>query len=84
MSETVKKLEAEGWVRRFTASGARLEEAIENYRMLGFEVRTIPARELGCDECSVCFDDEKDTSMMIFTREIGPALSDDEGETVDE
>ena len=34
-SELVDKLKAEGWVERFTASGARLEEAIETYRELG-------------------------------------------------
>ncbi|UCD93879.1 MAG: hypothetical protein JSU69_08915 [Candidatus Zixiibacteriota bacterium] len=62
------KLQAEGWVQRFTASGARLEEAIENYRMLGYEVRTIPVKELGEDGCTVCFEDESDETVMIFTR----------------
>jgi hypothetical protein len=28
-----------GWTRRFTALGARLQEAVELYRGLGFEVR---------------------------------------------
>lgn len=36
-------IEAEGWTRRFTALGARLSEAIELYRALGYELRLEPA-----------------------------------------
>jgi hypothetical protein len=68
-SELVDKLRAEGWVERFTASGARLEEAIEAYRELGQEVKTVPVKELGLDGCTTCFDDAADQTMMIFTRE---------------
>ena len=67
-SELADKLKAEGWIQQFTASGPRLEEAIENYQMLGFEVKTVPVRELGQNGCTVCFDDENDATMMIFTR----------------
>lgn len=62
------KLKSEGWVQQFTASGSRLEEAIENYRMLGFEVKTIPVKELGGNGCTICFEDESDETVMIFTR----------------
>ncbi len=65
------KLKAEGWRQQFTASGARLEEAVNNYRSLGFEVKTVPVKELGGDGCTICFDDENDVSMMIFTRKAG-------------
>jgi len=68
-SELVNKLKAEGWVERFTASGARLEEALETYRELGLEVKTVPVNELGLDGCTTCFDDPADQTMMIFTRE---------------
>jgi hypothetical protein len=67
-SELADKLKAEGWIQQFTASGARLQEATENYQMLGFEVRAVPVRELGLNGCTVCFDDENDETMMIFTR----------------
>ncbi len=66
------KLKSEGWVEQFTASGSRLIEAIETYRELGFEVRTIPVKELECDGCTVCFDDENDDTAMIFTRKQSP------------
>lgn len=48
-------LEAEGWVRRFTAAPARAQEAREMYESLGHEVRLelVPAEELR-DECSGC------------------------------
>lgn len=67
-SELADKLKAEGWIQQFTASGPRLEEAIENYQILGFEVKTVPVRDLGQNGCTVCFDDENDATMMIFTR----------------
>jgi hypothetical protein len=67
-AESVDKLLAEGWVQQFTASGPRLEEAIENYLELGFEVKTVPVKDLNLDGCTVCFDDENDVTVMIFTR----------------
>ncbi len=65
------KLNAEGWRQQFTASGTRLEEAVNNYRSLGFEVKTVPVKELGDDGCTICFDDENNVSMMIFIRKAG-------------
>ena len=70
-SNLIDKLKAEGWTQQFTASGVRLEEALDNYRILGFEIKTIPIDELGCDDCTICFDDESDASVMIFTRPTG-------------
>jgi hypothetical protein len=67
--ESIDRLKSEGWVERFTASGPRLREAVENYRMLGFEVKTVPVKELERGGCTVCFDDESDDTQMIFTRE---------------
>ena len=64
----IERLESEGWVRQFTASGDRLREAVENYRMIGFEVKTVPVRDLKLGDCTVCFEDENDETMMIFTR----------------
>lgn len=39
-------IEAEGWIRRFTAMGPRLSEAIELYRALGYELR-LESAEVG-------------------------------------
>jgi nucleoside-triphosphatase THEP1 len=64
----IDKLKAEGWAQQFSASGVRLEEAVENYRRLGFEIKTVPMKDLECDGCTICFDDEGDDSVMIFTR----------------
>jgi hypothetical protein len=68
-SELSEKLKAEGWVERFTASGSRLEEAIEAYHELGHEVKTVPFKELDPEACTVCFNDPADETVMIFTRE---------------
>lgn len=64
-TDLIKKLKSEGWQEKFTASGSRLREAIDNYRRLGFEVKIIPVKEVINDGCNVCFDDE---TMMIFTK----------------
>jgi hypothetical protein len=51
-----QRLLDEGWQERFSASGARLNEAVEYYRSLGFEVRVedIGAVSAG-DACTSCF-----------------------------
>lgn len=69
----IERLEAEGWVRQFTASGVRLQEAVENYRDIGFEVKTVPVKDLKLGDCTVCFDDENDETVMIFTRTVSEA-----------
>ncbi len=63
------ELERDGWVSRFTASGARLTEAVEEYRALGFAVKTIPAHEIQGEGCTECFQQEGDDTMLILTRE---------------
>lgn len=67
-TDPIEKLKSEGWTQQFTASGPRLQEAIENYRMLGFEVKTIPVKELELEGCTICFEDGSDETVMIFTR----------------
>ncbi len=76
-SNLIDKLKAEGWTQQFTTSGTRLEEALENYRMLGFETKTVPIDQLGCEGCTICFEDEDDKSVMIFTRPSGKVPDDD-------
>lgn len=69
-SELIDKLKAEGWIERFTASGPRLEEAIEAYHELGHEVKTVPVKEMELEGCTSCFQDPEDKTVMIFTREL--------------
>jgi hypothetical protein len=76
-TDLISRLTSEGWRQQFTASGERLEEAIRNYEWLGFEVKTVPLKELGCEGCTVCFDDENDDSVMIFTRKVKSPDGDD-------
>ena len=66
----LNKMIAEGWQQRFSASGPRLHEAISNYRELGFEVKTVPMKELAGNSCTICLDDENDDTVMLFTRKI--------------
>lgn len=75
--DIIESLRNEGWEPRFSASGPRLDEAVENYGNLGFEVKTIPVKELIADGCKICFDDESDQSAMIFTRKTGDGEKDD-------
>ncbi|MFH1700924.1 MAG: hypothetical protein ABIE07_10085 [Candidatus Zixiibacteriota bacterium] len=65
---SIEKLKADGWNPQFTASGPRLAEALENYEMLGFEIKTVAVRDLDCGGCNVCFEDKNDKTVMIFTR----------------
>jgi hypothetical protein len=67
-SDTLAELLAAGWTKRFSASGVRLQEGIENYEALELEVKTVPVLELGGGGCMTCFEDENDRTMMIFTR----------------
>ena len=67
-SDLFDRLISDGWIQQFTVSGPRLQEAVENYRSLGFEVKTVPAREIDTNNCNVCFEDAADETMMIFTR----------------
>ncbi len=65
------QLRQEGWVRRFSALGRRLDEAIELYRQLGYEVRLEPVdldeEDLpGAEGCENCFVIAR--ARTIFTR----------------
>ena len=75
--DIIESLRDKGWEPRFSASGPRLAEAIENYRNLGYEVKLIPVKELMADGCKICFEDESDDSAMIFTRKSGDVEKDD-------
>ena len=57
---SVAQLQVEGWTRRFTALGRRLNEVAELYRKLGFEVRLesvdLDQEEImSAESCRDCF-----------------------------
>ena len=67
---------AEGWERRFVATGPRLQEAVELYEEIGFDVllEPLPTEEelkgAGCEEngCTACFDVDRERYKIIYTR----------------
>jgi len=54
-TKSEEELQREGWTRRFTISPARLEETVELYRSLGYEVHLEPLSpdelEEQCQDC---------------------------------
>ncbi len=65
------QLQEEGWTRRFTALGRRLNEAVELYHLLGFEVRLEPValdeeETSAAESCKDCFVTIQ--ARTIFTR----------------
>jgi hypothetical protein len=65
------QLQEHGWTRRFTALGRRLNEAVELYRQLGFEILLEPtdldeeytSGAGGCESCIVAT-----LARTIYTR----------------
>jgi hypothetical protein len=54
------QLQVEGWTRRFTALGRRLNEVVELYTELGYEVRLEPVNldeeeSMSSECCKDCF-----------------------------
>ncbi len=51
------QLVAEGWERRFITDKTRLQEMMDLYHQLGYEVRAVPLRRADlpadCDECQL-------------------------------
>ena len=70
------QLLAQGWVRQFVADPPRLDDAVEEYRELGFEVRLEPLDPAGCvadGGCAACFQQPEVAARfrVIFTRRGG-------------
>ena len=60
---------AEGWERRFTADLQRIEEVIELYSQLGYEVRAVPVpSEEFHDDCTACQSVIARNFKTIYTR----------------
>ena len=76
MTKREEELVAEGWERRFVATGPRLQEAVELYEEIGFDVllEPLPTEEelkgAGCEEngCTECFNVDRERYKIIYTR----------------
>ncbi len=65
----IAALEQQGWQRQFTTDQTRLDEMVEFYQSLGYEVHL----EAACDElpvtaCNSCFEKFCDQYKTIFVR----------------
>ena len=76
-TERDAQLGAQGWTRRFSALGRRLNEAVELYSQLGFEILQEPAeldeesvpRDRGCEGCIVTT-----LARTIYTRPVEQSI----------
>ena len=76
MTKREEELLAAGWEKRFVAIEPRLQEAVELYEEIGFEVllEPLPTEEelkgAGCEEsgCTACFDVDRERYRIIYTR----------------
>ncbi len=66
-------LVAEGWERRFTADEQRVQEVVELYSQLGYEVRAEPvhASEIH-EDCTDCHSAIVSRFKTIYTRRRAP------------
>lgn len=63
------ELEAGGWTRQFTVDEPRLSEAVEMYKLLGFEVHLEPvAPDESSEECAACLEVMCDHYKTVYTR----------------
>lgn len=63
-------LEQQGWTRQFTTDESRLDEAVENFCLLGLEIHLEPVLVgmLG-EACGKCFNSQCATNhVTIYTR----------------
>ena len=68
-----EKLAREGWTKKFTCDTSRVEEFVEMYESIGFEVRLEPVSDDDPDlSCQVCFAGNRDAYKTIYTRSKKP------------
>ena len=64
-----RALTDQGWDRRFSAGPPRLDEAVREYRELGFEVLVEPvAADPSEGTCTACVVENPDQVKVIYTR----------------
>ena len=60
-----------GWIRRFSASGDRLQELVQAYKEAGFEVRVEGlAVSAACSSCSEYLNCVSNDTKLIYTRKL--------------
>jgi hypothetical protein len=70
-TEMRTELEKEGWIRQFTVDEPRLSEAVEMYKLLGFEVHLEPmVPDENFEECAACLEVMCDRYKTIYTRPV--------------
>jgi hypothetical protein len=66
------ELEKDGWEKKFTIENHRVEEFVELYKSLRFEVLVEPiesnAPSETIDDCNACFKEFRDKYKTIYTR----------------
>ena len=66
----IATLEEQGWQRQFTTDQTRLDEMVEFYQSLGYEVRVEPACDVLPEPgCNSCFEKFCDQYKTIFVRQ---------------
>jgi hypothetical protein len=66
-----RELKARGWTRQFSASRPRLDEAVQEYRELGFEVLVEPVETSPSDgACTTCIAENPEYVKVIYTRAV--------------
>ncbi len=77
-----RRLLAEGWEERFSASGSRLAETAEYYLSLGYDVRIEALADVAAEgSCTSCFAQPlaDGPTGVIFTRSSTAAHREEEG-----
>ena len=61
-----------GWIRRSVLDNKRVEETVEMYESIGFEVQVkdFNPELLPEKDCKTCFTDNPDNFKIIYTRKI--------------
>jgi len=69
LKSKIAALEKQGWQRQFTTDETRLDEMVDFYQSLGYEVRLEPAcEELPLPECNTCYEKLCHKYKTIFVR----------------
>ena len=64
-----EQLAKEGWKKKFTCDADRVDEFVEMYQSIGFEVRVEPVSPDDPDlTCQVCFMGNREGYRTIYTR----------------
>ena len=66
--ESQNRLRDEGWKRRFVTDLVRVEEWIELYTRMGFEVKVVPHEPVQSGACDICIARESENMRVIYTR----------------